>query len=350
MRLAEGRPYEDETAGRLIEAGFDLLHEGGWPGFSLRAAAEAIGLAGSAASHRFGDRAGLVAALCAAAIEREAVQIDAFLPDFRAEHDEELAVALYQWLVQRARENRRQTRTCAELLLASRRDPAMSQFGRQWRALVRGLIGRLAPGLAPAASAQLAAFLAAELPFWLLLVEDAEFRVISQEAVSRAVALASGSPAPLPTIWLLRGLAAQDPRRPMQAAGTKRRIIEAAAQVLVDGGVQALTHREVAKRSNASLSSLTYHFASLDDLIRQGFQWLFAVGRAAAPDGPLVRCELALQAQRDPALAPLASIVRRRLALDAFGPDGEDDPQRLARREADALLETGFALLGDRLD
>jgi AcrR family transcriptional regulator len=184
--------------------------------------------------------------------------------------------------------------------------------------------------------------------------------VLSQEAVSRAVMLASGASDALPTMWLQRALAAPDPRVPAQAVGTKRKIVEAAAEVLVEGGVQALTHREVAKRSSASLSSLTYHFASLDELIRWGFQWLFGPGGQGLQGqglqgqglqgkgvgaGALALYELPLQALRDPQLAPLARAFRRRLAQEAA--PGEADPQALARREGEVLAETGRALIGD---
>jgi AcrR family transcriptional regulator len=236
-------------------------------------------------------------------------------------------------------------------MLASRRDAAAAGFGRQWGALARGLVVRLAPGRPEAFAARLAAFLAAELPWWLLLAEDAEYRVLSQEAVSRAVMLASGAPdAVLPTMWLQRALAAPDPRVAVQAGGAKRKIIEAAAEVLVEGGVQALTHREVARRSSASLSSLTYHFASLDELIRWAFLWLFGPGGEGLQGrgveaGPLALFELPLQALRDPGLASLATAFRRRLAQEAAR--GEIDAQALGRREGEVLAGIGRALVGE---
>lgn len=351
MTPADGHPYEDETAGLLIEASFDLVAKGGWADFSLRAVAESIGAAGSAASHRFGDRAGLVTAVCDAAIAREAAQMNGFMPAFVAENSDELVAVLYEWLEQRVRWNRKQARSCGELLLVSYRDPAFRSFGLRWADLCRRLIARLHPSLSQDAVQALAAFLSAEIPYWLLLADDPEFRLQSQEALRRVARLGAGAEGKLPTAWLRRGLAQPDARRPAGLTGTKLRIIEATAQVIADSGVQAVTHREIAKRSEASLSSLTYHFESLEDLIRHGFQLQFAAsGGPPPPKGPnraIVPYELVLQALRDPFLAPLAASVRRGFGEGLFARKPEADPQAAARREADIMLETALTLTGE---
>ncbi len=113
--------------------------------------------------------------------------------------------------------------------------------------------------------------------------------------------------------------------------------------------MQAVTHREIAKRSGASLSSLTYHFDSLDDLIRNGFQLLFAPGSPPPPmpARAVVGYELVLQALRDPLLAPLAAAVRRRIARGLFEPLADGDPQALARHEALSVLQTASVLAGE---
>src|SRR4051812_23481014 len=51
--------------------------------------------------------------------------------------------------------------------------------------------------------------------------------------------------------------------------GERRRaaLVEAAAELLVEGGFEAVRHRAVAERAGLPLASTTYYFDSLDDLI-----------------------------------------------------------------------------------
>lgn len=51
----------------------------------------------------------------------------------------------------------------------------------------------------------------------------------------------------------------------------KARIIEATLEVIAAQGVSGTTHRRVAEAADVPLGSMTYHFASLDDLIEQAF-------------------------------------------------------------------------------
>jgi AcrR family transcriptional regulator len=348
---ADGNPLEDEVAGLLLEASFDLLARGGWGNFSLRAVADSIGAAGSAASHRFGDRAGLVAAVCDAAIDREGDEMARFLPGIQVGAGDELAAALYEWLEQRVECNRRQARVCSELLLVSYREPAFHTFSGRWVETCRGMVARLAPSFDDEASRAVAGFLAVEIAYWLLLADDPLFRLASGEALRRIVMVAQGSTDPLPVFWLRRGLDLPDARRPVQLTGTKQRIIEATTRIILDSGVQAVTHREIAKRSGASLSSLTYHFESLDDLIRNGFQMLFSTGTGrpvpAMPHRAVACYEMVVQALRDPFLAPLAATLRRHLGCELFGDVvRSDDPQVWARCEAEAVMRTALVLTG----
>jgi DNA-binding transcriptional regulator YbjK len=52
----------------------------------------------------------------------------------------------------------------------------------------------------------------------------------------------------------------------------KNRIIDAAIDVVADHGVAATTHRRIAAAADVPLGSLTYHFDSLQDLLRQAFE------------------------------------------------------------------------------
>ena len=129
------------------------------------------------------------------------------------------------------------------------------------------------------------------------------------------------------------------------ASGSDRRyeILEAALRIIGDGGPDAVTFRRVAARAKAPLSSLTYHFASREDLIREAFRlhlsessaFVFGVEHERRPhtrsgiidllmeivrrefsDAPAmvrVEYELILYAARDPSLAREFNDYERKL-------------------------------------
>ncbi|WP_440555878.1 TetR/AcrR family transcriptional regulator [Streptomyces sp. SCPE 10] len=53
----------------------------------------------------------------------------------------------------------------------------------------------------------------------------------------------------------------------------RRRILDAALDVLVAEGAAGLTHRKAASRADVPLGSVTYHFASLTELRNEAFAW-----------------------------------------------------------------------------
>jgi len=56
----------------------------------------------------------------------------------------------------------------------------------------------------------------------------------------------------------------------------RNEILEAAIRVVADGGPDAITFRRVADRANVPLGSLTYHFESREDLVREAFRLYLA--------------------------------------------------------------------------
>jgi len=52
----------------------------------------------------------------------------------------------------------------------------------------------------------------------------------------------------------------------------KERIVASALEVLARDGVAGITHRAVATAADVPLGSVTYHFATLDDLIQHAFE------------------------------------------------------------------------------
>ena len=57
--------------------------------------------------------------------------------------------------------------------------------------------------------------------------------------------------------------------------GERRRyaLVSAAADLLCEGGFDAVRHRAVARRAGLPLASTTYYFSSLDDLITNAVEY-----------------------------------------------------------------------------
>ena len=51
----------------------------------------------------------------------------------------------------------------------------------------------------------------------------------------------------------------------------RARIIDAALEVIAAEGVAGTSHRKVAARADIPLGSMTYHFASMEELLREAF-------------------------------------------------------------------------------
>ena len=67
--------------------------------------------------------------------------------------------------------------------------------------------------------------------------------------------------------------------------GERRRyaLVSAAAELLCEGGFEAVRHRAVARRAGLPLASTTYYFSSLDELIAKAVEYIGTRrGRAAA--------------------------------------------------------------------
>lgn len=61
---------------------------------------------------------------------------------------------------------------------------------------------------------------------------------------------------------------------------SRRRILDAAIQLIGEGGPERITHRSVAARARISLGTTTYHFGSREELIRAAFRRSLVESRA----------------------------------------------------------------------
>ncbi|SFP76714.1 DNA-binding transcriptional regulator YbjK [Amycolatopsis arida] len=117
--------------------------------------------------------------------------------------------------------------------------------------------------------------------------------------------------------------------------GERRRaaLVEAAAELLGEGGFDAVRHRAVAERAGLPLASTTYYFSSLDELVTAAVEHQ---ARAELEQGR--RC-LADLSSRDRDVAALVDLVLEPL-LGPQHPDREADAEAVLLRY-ERLVATG---------
>ncbi len=114
--------------------------------------------------------------------------------------------------------------------------------------------------------------------------------------------------------------------------GERRRLalVQAAAELLVEGGFDAVRHRAVAERAGLPLASTTYYFESLDELIAGALEWQ---GRTELARGREVLAGMAE--------GPRGGEVLVELVLDQLlGPVRENDAEAVLLRY-ERLVATG---------
>ena len=154
-----------------------------------------------------------------------------------------------------------------------------------------------------------------------------------------------------------------EPRVPQQARGEERRerILRATLAVIASSGIPAVTHRRVAEEAGVPLGSLTYWFATKDDLLREALrrfvaeeaERLRAVSEALEPGADpaetaalfseilegssateqVAQFELYLEAARNPALRDIAAESFRayeEVAVAALRAVGVAEPEQAA--------------------
>lgn len=85
--------------------------------------------------------------------------------------------------------------------------------------------------------------------------------------------------------------------------GRRDRLIDAALAVLAEKGVAGTTHREIARVADVPLGSMTYHFASLDEVLAEAFT------RHAEASAAVFDRRLSAAADRDAAVEAVIALV-----------------------------------------
>lgn len=136
--------------------------------------------------------------------------------------------------------------------------------------------------------------------------------------------------------------------------GERRRyaLVSAAAELLGEGGFEAVRHRAVARRAGLPLASTTYYFSSLDDLIARAVEHIGMIEvaqlrarvsalsrRRRGPETTAVVLVDLLVEMSSPGLAEqLISRYERHIACTRL-PDLRESMRRSLRQRAEAVAE-----------
>jgi AcrR family transcriptional regulator len=133
---------------------------------------------------------------------------------------------------------------------------------------------------------------------------------------------------------------------------SRRRILDAALELVGEGGPDRITHRSVAERAGISLGSTTYHFGSREELIRAAFRRYLAEAKVmlseiAAPRGKATDvAEMAVAG----ALLGIREPVRVRAEFELILYSASDPVVAREFLAYERAVEGGLALILEGLD
>jgi AcrR family transcriptional regulator len=106
-------------------------------------------------------------------------------------------------------------------------------------------------------------------------------------------------------------------KRQARAERTRRRLLEAARELLAEGGPSAVTHRAVSERAGVSLGATTYYFGTKRDLLSEVF--LAHLGAVHERVGNLVERPRSQRSEAGARAAGLAQFLASAVRDDRLG-------------------------------
>lgn len=191
-------------------------------------------------------------------------------------------------VINNAQQNRVLITLLWDLQLHAERHVALKPLVREWRQLdIKFWTGLFAATGRPLPLAT--GWASAMLIFQRLLILSPNTETglcWANDAIQRLYDRLSDRPATRPgdSIWRKASEHILDPADTPEEnlAPTAQRILSSASELIMSNGSAALSHRAIARDSGVSLSSLTHHFASLDDILIGAFSRIYENARQRA--------------------------------------------------------------------
>lgn len=306
---------------------------------SFRRLGEAAGATSGALTYHLGAKAQILADVVAGERARDRIWHEAWLERFASlDRLDASAVAalLEQYLEAITRDDARLTQLIwTDLMLRAPQDEEVKSLMQPWLEergdfWMRMLDGRIEE--APMWRMALWAFTADEGVHSLALGDNPDYRLLRRMAADRLSrhldpaqrgGVDGGFASLVERLNPRMDLPGRDAVSDLQVAGRRHDIALAACGVLLDDGIDGVTHRAVGDRAGIPPSTVAYHFRAAPDLVRAALAmvYLVAQGRspAPAPDSYERRAavvvrgtlSIALAAARDRALLQHSIDLRR---------------------------------------
>lgn len=119
---------------------------------------------------------------------------------------------------------------------------------------------------------------------------------------------------------------------------TRKKMLNAALDIIVEEGIRVVRHRAVAKRAGVALGSTTYHFSSIEELIISAFQYWRS--KALLVDSPFFLKTQDLLEPYGDGLVPVSD--RPRVAVAIYEISLGYLRSQLSGKREDRLLELAF--------
>lgn len=292
--------YQEKSAPALLEdealllQAIVMVEESGLRGLSLRTLAQKAGISPSLLTYRYGSREGLIRKVFDHARTLDEAAWQTWEKSFGDEGTPGVELAsIAMAVVMDAVTCRRRTSLMHWLCMtAFARDQSLVPFAPDWAGLAaqfwRGRFREI--GLAEELAAPFAAGLSGAIRIGLLARQDARLYAWMSDVVLRLCERMLGRPASLSgdsaarraveRTWL------EQPGHQLSSrTETPERILESAVALIVRRGPDALTHRLIAEDSGISLSSMTHHFSSLDEIMVRAFGLIYGRARRESMTG-----------------------------------------------------------------
>lgn len=273
---ASGGGGRDGARVQAIEAAFAIIGERGLAGLSMRDLAQAIGKSTTVIVNLFQTKAGLLGAVAQAAMAADTAFHEGFFAETAGvplDHVTLRGVAA-RYVTLRAGRQAPFARVWQEFVTDAEASAAAREELRAWAQMRAdawtGLLARAEnlAGLAPV----FVQYLVMEEFYAGALAERLDYDLLLRETLEGLIARAQGA-APLPTPvldWVVEGLTPpQPPGKRFEPGSMPMRLLDIAADLIMAGGVGAVSNRAVTQAAGASVSTILYHFGDMRSFLAQ---------------------------------------------------------------------------------
>lgn len=267
----------DDARARAVAAAMDIVARQGLASLSVRDLAAAIGKSTTVIFNLFQTKAGVLAAMVETAMAEDLAFHDAFLAqvDGLALDQRRVVDITARYILARAEPSARFARIWEEVLIDSEAAQAAREPLARWldmrRSKLSGLLAR---------DSRLARLDAVYLPYLLMeelyaaaLAHRLDYELLLRESLEGLVAMAFGEPSggeAKVARWFTDALVLPEPpSRRYAEQSVKMRLLDIAADQILERGIGAVTNRAVTQSAGVSTSTILYHFADMRSFLAE---------------------------------------------------------------------------------